>query len=125
MKGLLWLLAVFAAAVAVSLFVHEGGYVVVVIPPWRIQASLVAALAILLANFAVDENETIAPHLSFEHHMQILRSLWEHPTFERFARLHLDQPVQLVGRYGLIGRDEFNPGNALPLIHFRSREQGL
>ncbi len=53
MKGLLWLLAVFAAAVGASLFVQEGGYVVIVVPPWRIQASLVAALTVLLAAFVV------------------------------------------------------------------------
>jgi len=43
-------------------------------------------------NFSVyiDEEtgeELIAPHLSFEHHMRIVRALWEFQTYERFSRL--------------------------------------
>lgn len=41
-----------------------------------------AAQAIILANFAVDEDERIAPHLTFEHHMQIVRAMWEFETHE-------------------------------------------
>jgi pimeloyl-ACP methyl ester carboxylesterase len=35
----------------------------------------------MLANFEVGEDETISPHLTFEHHMQIPRSIWEFQTF--------------------------------------------
>jgi pimeloyl-ACP methyl ester carboxylesterase len=50
--------------------------------------------AIILANFEVDADETIAPHLSYDHHMQIVRAMWEFPTFARFARLRC--PVLLL-----------------------------
>ena len=41
MRILLWLLALFALAVGVSLaFGYNEGYVLVVLPPWRIELSL-------------------------------------------------------------------------------------
>ncbi len=45
------------------------------------------AVQIILANFDVSEDETISPRLSFEHHMQIVRAMWEYRTYDRFARL--------------------------------------
>jgi pimeloyl-ACP methyl ester carboxylesterase len=51
-------------------------------------------ISIILGNFAVSEEETISPHLSFEHHMLILRSMWEYKTYERFDRLRC--PVLMV-----------------------------
>lgn len=54
MRGLFWLVAVFAAAVALAVVgrVSEG-VVVLVVPPWRIEVSLVLFAAALLAAFAV------------------------------------------------------------------------
>lgn len=46
------------------------------------------ALQIILGNFEVREDETIAPHLRFEQHMQIVRAMWDFATFERFAQVH-------------------------------------
>ncbi len=59
--------------------------------------------AIILANFEIYEEaiaggngvegvssttiERIRPHLSFEHHMQIVRAMWEFQTYERFRRV--------------------------------------
>jgi pimeloyl-ACP methyl ester carboxylesterase len=40
---------------------------------------------IVLANFEIRQDGTIAPHLSFENHMQVVRALWEFPTYDRFA----------------------------------------
>jgi pimeloyl-ACP methyl ester carboxylesterase len=51
-------------------------------------------ISIILANFDVSAEETISPHLSFEHHMQILRSMWEYKTYEKFARVRC--PVLMV-----------------------------
>jgi HemY protein len=50
MKPLLWLLVLFAAAVAVTLAARfDPGYVLVVVPPWRLEMSFVlAALALAL-----------------------------------------------------------------------------
>jgi HemY protein len=53
MRGLLWFLAVATAAVALALFArYQGGYVLVVTPPWRVEISLVLFIIALLALFA-------------------------------------------------------------------------
>jgi pimeloyl-ACP methyl ester carboxylesterase len=44
-------------------------------------------LQIILANFTISEDERIAPHLSYEHHMQIVRAMWEFQAYEKFARV--------------------------------------
>jgi pimeloyl-ACP methyl ester carboxylesterase len=51
-------------------------------------------MQIILANFEIHEDETICPRLSFEHHMQIVRALWEFKTYEKYQRLRC--PVLLV-----------------------------
>jgi pimeloyl-ACP methyl ester carboxylesterase len=60
-------------------------------PRWQPDAR---AAQIILANFEVSEDETIYPRLSFEHHMQIVRAMWEFKTYERFTRLRC--PVMIV-----------------------------
>ena len=72
------------------------------------------AISIILANFEITEErlsadfsvgssnqssdgeefEVIRPHLSFDHHMQIVRAIWEFKTYERFKRLRC--PVLMV-----------------------------
>lgn len=47
-----------------------------------------------LANVQVRADGTVAPWLSFEHHMTILRSLWEHRPATRYAAVQV--PVLLV-----------------------------
>jgi len=54
MKGLLWVLALFSAAVGVSLASHfNDGYVLLVYPPYRTEISLNLALLLILAGFLV------------------------------------------------------------------------
>ncbi len=54
MRGLFWLLAVFAAAVALALVGRVGdGYVLLVYPPWRVEVSLLLFVLALAAAFAV------------------------------------------------------------------------
>lgn len=54
MKGLLWLLALFAAAVGVSLAARfNEGYVLLVFPPYRAEVSLNLALIGLIGGFAL------------------------------------------------------------------------
>jgi len=54
MRSLFWLIAVFAAAVAVALFGRvDEGYVLVVYPPWRVEASLLLAALALVAAFVL------------------------------------------------------------------------
>jgi len=48
-------------------------------------------------NVYVDDQtgeELIEPHLSFEHHMEIVRSLWEFKTYQAFKHIHC--PVLMV-----------------------------
>ena len=54
MKGLLWVLALFALAVGISLAAHvNDGYVLLVLPPYRAEISLNLAILLLLLGFAV------------------------------------------------------------------------
>lgn len=54
MRALFWLVAVFAAAVALALAGRVGdGYVLIVYPPWRIEVSLLLLVLALAAAFSV------------------------------------------------------------------------
>ena len=53
MKLLLWLVALFAAAVALTLAAHNFGYVLLVYPPYRVEMSLALFVLVLLALFVV------------------------------------------------------------------------
>jgi HemY protein len=53
-RALFWLVAVFAAAVALALAGRVAeGYVLVVYPPWRVEASMLLALIVLAACFVL------------------------------------------------------------------------
>ena len=45
------------------------------------------ALQIILGNFEIREDETIAPRLRFEQHMQIVRAMWDFKTYEYFTQI--------------------------------------
>jgi len=45
------------------------------------------AINIILGNFQIRADETIAPNLSFENHMKIVRAMWDFKTYDRFAAL--------------------------------------
>ena len=47
-----------------------------------------------LANFEVRPDGTVAPWLTYEHHMTVLRGLWDHHPSERYAALSV--PVLLA-----------------------------
>jgi len=54
MKALFWLLAVFAAAVALVLLAHvDSGHVLFYYPPWRVEMSMVFFVAAALVSFLV------------------------------------------------------------------------
>lgn len=54
MRGLFWLLALFAAAAGLALAARvNDGYVLLVFPPWRLEISLNLLLLLLVASFAV------------------------------------------------------------------------
>ncbi len=45
------------------------------------------AISIMLANFEITQDETIRPHLSLDHHMQILQAMWQFQTFDRMGQV--------------------------------------
>lgn len=53
-----------------------------------------AALAGVLASFEIREDGTVAPWLTIDRHLLVLRGLWEHRPSERFA--HIDDPTLLI-----------------------------
>ena len=54
MRGLMWVLAVFALAVGLSLAAHlNNGYAILVFPPYRAELSLNFAILIVLAAFTL------------------------------------------------------------------------
>ena len=54
MRGLFWILALFALAVGISLAMHvNDGYVLLVMPPYRAEISLNLAILLVLLAFAV------------------------------------------------------------------------
>lgn len=54
-----------------------------------------------MANFEVRSDGTITPFLSFEHHMELLRALWEHRPSTRYPAMKV--PVLLVPADGGAG----------------------
>lgn len=59
---------------------------------------------IILANFSIDADEKIAPHLKFENHMQIVEAMWNFPTYARFQ--HVRCPVLALPARSLPVRSE-------------------
>lgn len=53
-----------------------------------------------MANFAVRDDDTVAPRLSFDNHMRILRSLWEHKPSTRFSTLQMPALFVFAGGSG-------------------------
>lgn len=74
-------------------------------------------IPIILANFDVDDNDCIAPRLTFDRHMQIVEAIWKFPTYERYTRL-LCPALALPSRPAL----PHNPGDAQYLA---MKERGL
>ena len=52
------------------------------------------AVRSMLADFEVDQDGAVYPHLSYEHHMQILRSIWEFHPYKCFSQVSC--PVMAV-----------------------------
>ncbi|HLA19077.1 MAG TPA: alpha/beta hydrolase [Dehalococcoidia bacterium] len=68
---------------------------------------------IVLANFRVDADDTIHPHLSRDNHLKILRSLWEQKPSALWSRVRC--PILLVPST----RDHPDPRNAVWMEHKR------
>ncbi|HSB91055.1 MAG TPA: alpha/beta hydrolase [Anaerolineales bacterium] len=50
--------------------------------------------AIILGNFDVRPDGTIAPHLTYDHHMTLVRAMWESPVYQLFDAIRC--PVLMV-----------------------------
>ena len=48
----------------------------------------------ILSNFEIDEQERIYPRLNFEHHMQIVRNIWEYKLHDHYESIRC--PVLMV-----------------------------
>jgi len=101
MRILLWLLALFALAVGVSMaFGYNEGYVLVVLPPWRVELSLnlfvvLAVGGFLLGHFLL---RVVSHTLRLP---QAVRAFRERKRRERAARALREAVQQLFeGRYG-------------------------
>jgi pimeloyl-ACP methyl ester carboxylesterase len=75
------------------------------------------AVQAILANFEISTDELIYPRLSLEHHMEILRSIWEFQTYERFTRLRC--PVLMVPA------SPPGPLDADDRVHLELKQQGI
>jgi len=68
---------------------------------------------IVLANFRIDDDKTIHPHLSRDNHLKILRSLWEQKPSALWSRIRC--PTLLLPT----ARDHPDPRNAVWMEHKR------
>ena len=50
--------------------------------------------AAIMSNFAIDAGDRIAPHLTFENHLQIVRGMWEQRPTQLFA--HVACPALII-----------------------------
>lgn len=87
MRSLIWLLALFAAAVAVTLLSHNDGYVLFVHPPYRMEMSLTMFIFALIALF-------IAAHWL----VQLISSAVQLP---RYVRAFRAERAQSKGRLAM------------------------
>ncbi len=101
MRALFWLLALFALAVGVSLaFGYNEGYVLVVLPPWRVELSLNLFIVLLAGGFLFLHLvlRLIAHTLRLP---QAVRAFRERRRREKAGRALREAVLQLFeGRYG-------------------------
>lgn len=101
MRVLLWLLALFALAVGVSLaFGYNDGYVLIVLPPWRVELSLNLFAALLVGGFLL--GHLVLRLVSHTLRLpQAVRAFRERKRREKASRALREAVQQLFeGRYG-------------------------
>ncbi|MBI4988406.1 MAG: heme biosynthesis protein HemY [Rhodocyclales bacterium] len=101
MRILLWLLALFALAVGVSLaFGYNEGYVLIVLPPWRVELSLNFFIVLAVGGFLL--GHILLRLLSHTLRLpQAVRAFRERKRREKGARALREAVQQLFeGRYG-------------------------
>ncbi|MBZ0145029.1 MAG: heme biosynthesis protein HemY, partial [Rhodocyclaceae bacterium] len=101
MRILLWLLALFALAVGVSLaFGYNEGYVLVVLPPWRAELSLNLFVVLAVGGFLL--GHALLRMISHTLHLpQAVQAFRERKRREKAERALREAVLQLFeGRYG-------------------------
>jgi HemY protein len=104
MRGLLWVVGVFTAAVALSLALQDDGYVLITLPPWRIEISLLFAILALAGGFVAGYLLVrVASHtLSLPAHVRAFRQR-QRETRARQALIDAMQAL-LEGRYARVDK---------------------
>lgn len=75
------------------------------------------ALEAVLANFQIRADGTIAPHMSYRHHMQLLRALWEFRTYQAFEKVA--SPVLAIPA------SPPSPVSPMDSLHLERKRRGL
>lgn len=104
MRGLLWVVGVFAAAVALSLALQDDGYALITLPPWRIEISLLFAILVLVGGFVAGYFLVrVAAHtLNLPAHVRAFRQR-QRETRARRALVDAMQAL-LEGRYARVDK---------------------
>lgn len=104
MRGLLWVVGVFAAAVALSLALQDDGYVLITVPPWRIEISLLFAILALSGSFVAGYFlvRVASKTLSLPAHVRAFRQR-QRDTRARKALIDAMQAL-LEGRYARVDK---------------------
>ena len=104
MRGLLWVVGAFSAAVALSLALQDDGYVLITLPPWRIEVSLLFAVLVLAGGFVAGYFLVrLASHaLSLPAHVRAFRER-QRETRARQALVNALQSL-LEGRYARVDK---------------------
>ncbi len=104
MRGLLWVIGAFAAAVALSLALQDDGYVLITLPPWRIEISLLFAILVLVGGFLAGYFlvRVASNTLNLPAHVRAFR-LRQRETRARLALVDAMQAL-LEGRYARVDK---------------------
>ncbi|RPI29463.1 MAG: alpha/beta hydrolase [Chloroflexota bacterium] len=62
-------------------------------------------IQIILSNYEVDEEERVSSRLSREHHMHLLKAMWEFKTYERYGRVRCPVFIIPARKYGATGEE--------------------
>ena len=75
------------------------------------------SMEMLLGSYARFPDGTIAPHLTFERHMRLVRALWEFPTYERLRVTHCPMLAILA--------DPPAGAEGVEIVHLDAKRRGI
>ncbi|MDR2637223.1 MAG: hypothetical protein LBB55_02705 [Zoogloeaceae bacterium] len=100
MRALLWLVFLVALAVAASLSVHNEGFVLFILYPWRVEISLNLFLLLLLASFVLFYGFWRGLQAAFS--LPARARAWREAREQKEALATIEEAIRLLfsGRYG-------------------------